>query len=73
MLHDLYLLSCYFDEPQAVLYEEDLKKRYGMRAVADALRAGLIEVYCVPCRGANDSFYCRISPRGLGEVKKALA
>ena len=45
MLHDLYLLSFYFDGPSAVMYEEDLKRRYGLNAVADALKQGLIELH----------------------------
>ena len=74
MLHDLYLLSCYFDEPQAVMYEDDLKRRYGLSAVADALKEGLIELYCAPCNGrTSDKFFCRISERGLGRIEQTLA
>lgn len=74
MLHDLYLLSCYFDESQAILYEEDLKRRYGITTVADALKEGLIELYCAPCHGAGGGkFFCRLSARGLGRVEQTLA
>ena len=74
MLHDLYLLSCYFDEPQAILYEDDLKRRYGLSAVADALKEGLIELYCAPCGGrGNGKFFCRLSPRGVGRIESTLA
>ena len=78
MLHDLYLLSCYFEGPQAVLYEDDLKRRYGMSAVADALQEGLIELYCAPCvheknKGGRGTFFCRLSQRGVGRVESALA
>jgi hypothetical protein len=65
MLHDLYLLSCYFDGPQAVLYEDDLKCRYGLKEVADALKEGLIELYYAPCRNGQGKFFCRLSERGL--------
>lgn len=74
MLHDLYLLSCYFDGPQAVLYEDDLKRRYGFSAVAEALKEGLIELYCAPCNGVREGkFFCRLSPRGLGRIEQTLA
>lgn len=68
MLHDLYLLSCYFDGPSAVMYEEDLKRRYGLQAVGDALKQGLIELYCPPCARGKSTFFCRLSQRGLSEV-----
>ena len=68
MLHDLYLLSCYFEPNQAVMYEEDLKRRYGLKAVSEALRNGLIELYCPPCARGKSTFFCRLSPRGLNEI-----
>ena len=73
MLHDLYLLSCYFEGPQAVLYEDDLKRRYGLAQVADALKEGLIELYCAPCSKGSGKFFCRLSSRGLGRVESTLA
>lgn len=73
MLHDLYLLSCYFEGPQAVIYEDDLKRRYGLTAVAEALKEGLIELYCAPCRNGEGSFFCRLSARGLGKIRSSLA
>lgn len=73
MLHDLYLLSCYFEGPQAVLYEDDLKRRYGLAQVADALKEGLIELYCAPCAKGSGKFFCRLSSRGLGQVESTLA
>ena len=73
MLHDLYLLSCYFEGPQSVLYEDDLRRRYGLKAVTDALKEGLIELYCVPCTRGDQRLYCRLSSRGLGQVVSSLA
>ena len=73
MLHDLYLLSCYFDGPQAVLYEDVLKRRYGLSAVADALKEGLIELYCAPCNKTSGKFFCRLSKTGLGRIAQSLA
>lgn len=73
MLHDLYLLSYYFEGPQAVLYEDDLRKRYGLKAVAEALKQGLIEVYCAPCSKGEARLYCRISRRGMGQVLSSSA
>ena len=71
MLHDLYLLSCYFEPTQAVLYEEDLKRRYGISAINEAVREGYIELFRAPCeRGVGKCFY-RLSARGLGYIEKA--
>lgn len=69
MLHDLYLLSCYFEPTQAVLYEEDLERRYGLAAVRDALQAGYIEFFCAPCEKGAGKFFCRLSSRGLGHIE----
>lgn len=73
MLHDLYLLSCYFEGPQAVLYEEDLKRRYGLETVTRALNDGLLELYCIPCAKGAGGFFCRLSAQGRRYVESALA
>jgi hypothetical protein len=73
MLHDLYLLSCYFEPTQAVLYEEDLKRRYGLNAVSEALRAGYIELFCAPCGRGAGKFFCRLSQRGLGHIENTVS
>jgi hypothetical protein len=72
MLHDLYLLSCYFEPTQAVLYEDDLNRRYGVDAVRDAVRAGFVELYCAPCAKSPGKFFCRLSQRGIGQIESAL-
>ena len=71
MLHDLYLLSCYFEPTQAVLYEEELERRYGLAAVRDAVKAGYIEFFCAPCEKGAGKFFCRLSPQGIGLIEKA--
>ncbi len=72
MLHDLYLLSCYFEPTQAVLYEDDLKRRYGDGAVKDALDQGLLEFFRTPCGSQQKGrFFCRLSDRALGQIKNA--
>lgn len=73
MLHDLYLLSCYFEGPQAVLYEDDLKRRYGDKAVEDAASQGLLEYFCAPCAKTDGRFFCRLSALGLAEGERSLA
>lgn len=66
MLHDLYLLSCYFEPTHAVLYEDELLARYGEGAVQKAARDGLIELFRAPCHaGAKGRFFCRLSERGM--------
>lgn len=71
LLHDLYLLSCYFEPAQAVLYEDELRARYGAAAVEGALREGLIERYCPPCArlGGQAKAYFRLSARGADLAK----
>lgn len=73
MLHDLYLLTCYFEPTNAILYEDELKRRYGMGAIDEAVRDGYIELFRAPCvRGSGKCFY-RLSTRGLGHIEKAIA
>ncbi len=71
MLHDLYLLSCYFEPTQAVLYEEDLTRRYGLSAVSEAVREGWIELCCLPCRQGPQSRWCKITELGIGKIESA--
>lgn len=71
MLHDLYLLSCYFDPTQAVLFEEDLNRRYGLAAVTEALKEGWIELCCMPCRQGNQRRWCRLTHVGIRKIESA--
>lgn len=64
MLHDLYLLSVYFEPVQAVQFEDDLTRRYGSDAVNDALGRGLIERVCAPCAEGRARAFCRLSALG---------
>ena len=65
MLHDLYLLSCYFDAPSAILYEDDLKRRYAPHEILHAMKEGWLDFYRAPClRGDAKCFY-RLSQKGL--------
>ena len=64
MLYDLYMLACYFEPTMAVMYEDDLRKRYGESAVAKALEDGLLISSKTPCLcGDRRSFY-RLSQKG---------
>ena len=73
MLHDLYLLTCYFEPTNAILYEDELERRYGINAVNEAVRNGYIELFRAPCiKGTGKCFY-RLSARGLVEIEKAIA
>lgn len=73
MLHDLYMVSCYFDPAQAVLCEDELRERYGASSVAEALRDGLIERICTPCNNGRFRFFCRLSSLGEQSVQARLA
>jgi hypothetical protein len=71
MLHDLYLLSCYFDPAQAAQYEEDLRRRYGADAVQAAMDQGWIERICPPCARLSGKFICRLSCAGMEAAARA--
>jgi hypothetical protein len=69
MLHDLYLLSCFFEPSQAVLYEEDLERRYGVAMVKEALLKGWIELYSRPSLKEPSAVLCRLSKTGIGKIE----
>lgn len=69
MLHDLYLLSCYFEPSQAMLYEDDLETRYGISAVREALLEGWIELYCPLSLKTPVRPVCRLSKAGIGKME----
>lgn len=69
MLHDLYLLSCYLEPSQAMLYEEDLEKRYGSAQVREALIEGWIELYCPPTLKTASKPVCRLSKAAIGKIE----
>ncbi len=72
MLHDLYLLSCYFEPTNAILYEDELQRRYGIKAINDAVRDGFIELFRAPClKGSSKCFY-RLSERGLVHIENSV-
>lgn len=71
MLHDLYLLSCYFEPSQALLCEEALEERYGQEAVREALLAGWIELYVVPAFIKSPArLMCRLTDSGIGKIEQ---
>ena len=73
MLQDLYLLSVYFEPSQAIMYEDDLKRRYGDGTVLSAMKEGLLEFYRAPClRGEGRCFY-RLSEKGMKAASLRLA
>ena len=73
MLHDLYLLSVYFEPSQAIMYEDDLKRRYGTGTVLAAMKDGFLEFYRAPClRGEGRCFY-RLSEKGLKAASLQVA
>lgn len=69
MLHDLYLLSCYFEPAQAVLFEDDLENRYGRATVREALVQGWIELYCPATLKTPSKPACRLSKAGIGKIE----
>lgn len=75
MLHDLFMLSEFFDPPFSMMREQELMDMYGPQAVCTALSMGLIECRCAPCMGGavQNNFYV-LSQAGLNAVmQKAVA
>jgi hypothetical protein len=79
MLQDLYLLSCYYEPAQAVLYEDEMCRRYGPEKLksllADALSKGLIEIHglppCAPRRAQGASrYFCCLSSNGRTRMQR---
>ena len=73
MLHDLYLLSCYFEPTNAILYEDELQRRYGMNVVNEAVREGYIELFRAPCLQGRGKCFYRLSARGIVHIENAAA
>lgn len=73
MLHDLYLLTCYFEPTNAILYEDELRHRYGIKAINDAVRDGYIELFRAPCLNGTGKCFYRLSAQGLVHVENAAA
>lgn len=73
MLHDLYLLTCYFEPTNAILYEDELERRYGITTVKEAMHKGYIELFRAPCMNGTGKCFYRLSARGLVEIEKAIA
>lgn len=71
MLHDMYLLSCYFEPSQAMLMEDEFRKRYGDSVLHDAVEKGWLETVCIPCR-RNEvrRNFLRLSQKGMAMVAK---
>lgn len=70
MLHDLLLVSHYFNGPDTALYEEDLKSRYGADAVKTAIYTGLLEHRRVPCGAGRMRCVCWLSHKGQAEARQ---
>lgn len=64
MLQDLYMMSLYFNGPDAVLYEDDLRRRYGESVVLQAIRSGLLEHRRVPGGCGRRRCVCWLSEKG---------
>jgi hypothetical protein len=76
MLVELYMLETYFEEPIALMLEDDLVQHYGQAAVRDALAEGLLERRRIPC-GLEASaspvrHVCRLSQTGFARAGAAL-
>ncbi|MEM6781716.1 MAG: hypothetical protein AAF569_07630 [Pseudomonadota bacterium] len=70
MLHDLFLMSEYFEPPFSCMAEEDLIRNYGTQALYSALSLGLIEQKCAPCAsGMTKNFYI-LSQSGVEAVMR---
>ena len=48
-MSQLSLVNDYFDQPNSVLYEDDLVKHFGRDTITQAIRKGIIQHRWVPC------------------------
>lgn len=69
MLHDLYLLSCYFEPSLAVMYEDDMKRRYGVSAIQQAVQDGLLDFHRTPCLLGRGKCFYSLSDKGLQSIE----
>jgi hypothetical protein len=69
MLHDLYLLSCYFEPSLAVMYEDDMKRRYGAVAIQKAVQDGFLDLHQTPCLFGRGKCFYSLSSKGLQTVE----
>ena len=69
MLHDLYLLSCYFEPSLAVMYEDDMKRRYGQEAIQSAVREGFLDFHRIPCLFGRGKCFYSLSEKGLQTIE----
>lgn len=71
MLHDLFLLSEYFEPPQSLTPEQTLLETYGTKALMTALSGGYIRQYSVPCGGGDCKNYYALSEQGVALIRSA--
>ncbi len=71
MLHDLFLLSEYFEPPQSLTTEKELVTSYGSQALARALSEGYLRQYSVPCVDGACKNYYMLSEQGQVFVRNA--
>ena len=73
MLHDLYLLSTYFEESFSVIHEDELIRRYGEEQTIQAIHAGYVDHARIPCGKGSTRCVCRLSDKGRETVRQVSA
>lgn len=68
MLYDLYLLSCYFSPDQAVMYEDEVIRRYDATTVREVIRQGWVSLHGVSGLVSSGGFF-RITALGIKAVE----
>ena len=73
MLHDLFMISEYFEPPFAYTTERQLVDQYGPQTVFTALALGYLERKTVPYPGGTGEKLCFLSEKGLSKVLEQTA
>lgn len=71
MLHDLFLLSEYFEPPRNLTEKHDLERQYGVQALLTAIKGGYVQSYRVPCAGGGHKTFYGLSDEGTAMVQQA--
>lgn len=72
MLADLLLLETYYESPACAQFFEELSRRYGIRAVDEAVRQGdLHQGYTRICAGGGRRFFW-LSEQGRSKARSGV-
>lgn len=72
--HDLYILSLYFTPEHAVMYEDEVMRRYNQMDIAALVERGLIRIGRLSgFFGMGAHIFYRLTPQGLMAAGREVA